>query len=102
MGAMRDRGASTKRSRDVNCFRQFLLASTGFESRLPVNLDAINALRCKRNSNCHEFFILLWDRAISKRRFVVGPEGLRHFGREPRQFRQLFEIVHRLQDSFSL
>jgi len=67
---MRDRGASTKRRRDVNCFQQFFLASTGFESRLPVILDAINALRCERNSNCHQFFILLWDRALSKRRFV--------------------------------
>jgi len=31
VGAMRDRGAGAKCSRNVNCFRQFLLANTGFE-----------------------------------------------------------------------
>src|SRR5277367_2980233 len=45
MRTMRDCGARAKCRRDVHRFRQFALGNTGFECRLPVNLDAIGALR---------------------------------------------------------
>ena len=97
MGAVSDGRASPERCSYGYDFGDLWIGRTGLPRFARMYLDAVGALRCERNGERHQFFVLDRDRSIGHGGPVKSPESL-HRGRGVRiqslEFLQIIHAVH--------
>src|SRR5208283_1007478 len=76
MGAVSDGGTGAKGCSDGHHFGDLRIGCPGLPRFPGVDLDAVRALRRKRNGQCHQFLVLDRNRSVGHRGFVKRPESL--------------------------
>ena len=98
MGAVSDGRASPERCSYGYNFGDLWIGRAGLPRFARMNLDAVGALRCERNGERHQFFVLDRDRSVGHRGSVKSPESV-HRGRGVRiQSLKFFQVTHAVHD----
>lgn len=92
MSAVRDRTARAQSSRNVHGFSQLGFSYARCDRLFAVYLDAVGTLSRERDSDRHQLFVLLGNRAVGEREFVPGAKRVHCFRREFANVSELTDI----------